>query len=252
MDRTNGWTVAITLAAALVVAPGARAGGPGESCPEAAGSEFDGFGAAGDSSLADAVDEILDEDVLEPGAAMKAGDGQRAGWAAWLARECDRDGDGVLDDGERAEAQALLAGKRAHCRQERSRKECDLDGDGRLNPEEMVLLDGKLADHERRRGEQVERLKQKFDRDGDGRLDATERQSLRLACKKTGRSDSGKEKGRDGKGDQGADCPDPSGKAAGKSGKGGSAEGCKDGKKGCPPGGKGGKHGGKKGGGGKR
>ena len=82
----------------------------------------------------------------------------------------DKDGDGKLNDEERAVAKAAGEAKMEERKKEMLAK-FDKDGDGKLNEEER-----KAAEEERKK-----EMLAKFDKDGDGKLSEEERKAAREA-----------------------------------------------------------------------
>ena len=96
---------------------------------------------------------------------------RRRGRRPWMRKEIlkkfDKDGDGKLNEAERAEAKKAWEAKQAE-----TLKKFDADGDGKLNAKE------RKAAHAARRQEMI--LK-KFDKDGDGKLNAEEQKAADAA-----------------------------------------------------------------------
>lgn len=109
---------------------------------------------------------------------MKAADtpagagGRRKANYQELIKRHDKNGDGRLDEEEKAAAHAAMrkAGGEGNDRRQQLLKRFDKDGDGRLN-------DAERAAAEKFRAEQLK----KFDQDGDGRLNDTGKEAARKA-----------------------------------------------------------------------
>lgn len=80
----------------------------------------------------------------------------------------DKDGDGKLNDDEKAEAKAARGERKAKFKQEMLEK-FDSDGDGKLNDDEKAAM---------REGMKKNML-EKFDKDGDGELNEDEKAEMR-------------------------------------------------------------------------
>ena len=80
----------------------------------------------------------------------------------------DKDGDGKLNDDEKAEAKAAL-GEREAARKKEMLEKFDADKDGKLNDDEKAAM----------REEVKKKILEKFDKDGDGKLNEEERAELR-------------------------------------------------------------------------
>ena len=80
----------------------------------------------------------------------------------------DKDGDGKLNDDEKAEAKAAR-GEREAARKKEMLEKFDADKDGKLNDDEKAAM----------REEVKKKILEKFDKDGDGKLNEEERAELR-------------------------------------------------------------------------
>lgn len=80
----------------------------------------------------------------------------------------DKDGDGKLNDDEKAEARAAR-GEREAARKKEMLEKFDADKDGKLNDDEKAAM----------REEVKKKILEKFDKDGDGKLNEEERAELR-------------------------------------------------------------------------
>ena len=80
----------------------------------------------------------------------------------------DKDGDGKLNDDEKAEARAA-SGEREAARKKEMLEKFDADKDGKLNDDEKAAM----------REEVKKKMLEKFDKDGDGKLNEEERAELR-------------------------------------------------------------------------
>ena len=92
----------------------------------------------------------------------------------------DKNGDGRLDEEEKAEAHAVMrkeGGGRQGDRRKQLLKRFDKNGDGRLDDAERVEAEKarELLEQNRAAGKFREQLRKRFDQDGDGRLDDGER-----------------------------------------------------------------------------
>lgn len=94
--------------------------------------------------------------------------------AAWVKR-FDKDGDGKLNDAERAAAKEEVAGNRRGGGKKRGElvKRFDKDGDGKLNEAEKAAAAEDLYSRPR--------VVKRFDADGDGKLNDTEKATARQA-----------------------------------------------------------------------
>lgn len=115
--------------------------------------------------------------------------GSRAQLRAKLLERFDANGDGQLDESERATAKAAFEAKRAERKQQVLEK-FDTNGDGRLS-------DGEKATAKEAAKAKV---KEHFDANGDGTLDAAERRARRRAMRHRGRMRHRRGGGRDGAG----------------------------------------------------
>ncbi len=109
-----------------------------------------------------------------------------------ILAEFDTDGDGTLNEEERAAAKAAH-GERMKARKAEMLEKFDKDGDGELNEEEKKAMNEAMK----------ARMLEKFDKDGDGELSAEERAEMRKAMSKRrgGPRHGARRKGpRDGKG----------------------------------------------------
>ena len=107
-----------------------------------------------------------------------------------LMREYDKDGDGRLNEEERAEAVKSIKGKMADLQQMRLKhaegviKKYDKDGDGKLDAGELSeFLEEQRQMFARSRGQRQARqvpadILAKYDKDGDGKLSRQERQQM--------------------------------------------------------------------------
>ena len=80
----------------------------------------------------------------------------------------DKDGDGKLNDDEKAEARAAR-GEMEAARKKEMLEKFDADKDGKLNDDEKAAM----------REEVKKKMLEKFDKDGDGKLNEEERAELR-------------------------------------------------------------------------
>lgn len=80
----------------------------------------------------------------------------------------DKDGDGKLNDDEKAEAKAAR-GEREATRKKEMLEKFDADKDGKLNDDEKAAM----------REEVKKKMLEKFDKDGDGELNEDERAEMR-------------------------------------------------------------------------
>jgi len=91
----------------------------------------------------------------------------KGGGRGEMLKNFDKDGDGKLNDEEKAAAKAAWEAKRAEEHKAMLAK-FDKDGDGKLNDEEMKAM------HEARKAE----MEKKFDTDGDGKLSDVEKAAM--------------------------------------------------------------------------
>ena len=89
-----------------------------------------------------------------------------------LFERFDANGDGELDETERAAARAAMKARREAKRREILER-FDGDGDGQLNDEEKAVAKAAFK----------AKLAERFDRNGDGTLDARERRALKRAMR---------------------------------------------------------------------
>ena len=97
-----------------------------------------------------------------------------------LIKRHDKNGDGRLDEEEKAEAHAVMrkeGGGRQGDRRKQLLKRFDKNGDGRLDDTERAEAEKarELLEKNRGAGKFREQLRKRFDQDGDGRLDDGER-----------------------------------------------------------------------------
>jgi hypothetical protein len=97
----------------------------------------------------------------------------------------DKDGDGKINEEERAAAKAAREEMQA-ARKKEVLEKFDKDGDGKLNDEE------RMAAHEGMKKKMLE----KFDKDGDGELSEEERKEMRKAMPHRPHGPKGKGKGK--------------------------------------------------------
>ena len=103
-----------------------------------------------------------------------------------LLKKFDKDGDGKLNDAERAELRKAMASKGGARRlPPQLMKKFDKDGDGKLNEDERAEMRKAM---EARRKEFIA----KFDKDGDGKLNEDERKAAMAARPKPGARPGGK------------------------------------------------------------
>jgi len=93
-----------------------------------------------------------------------------------MEKQFDKDGDGKLNDEERA---AMMAARKAQFEKfmKAREKEFDKDGDGKLNDEERAAMQADLQKH-RANGPQYQEMLKRFDKDGDGKLNDEERKAM--------------------------------------------------------------------------
>ena len=109
----------------------------------------------------------------------------RSGGGRWaeIIKKYDKDGDGKLSDEEKAEAKKARRARAGDRRAEFMKKH-DTDGDGQLSDEEQAAARKAMAERrgggEGRGGRRAEIIK-KFDKDGDGKLSDEERAEARKA-----------------------------------------------------------------------
>lgn len=116
-----------------------------------------------------------------------------------VIEQFDKDGDGKLNEEEKAEAMAALKDKMGDATpeqiRERLKEHFDADGDGKLNDEERAKLEEHLKKMQENKGEGdggkhpmlerfLERQKARFDKDGDGELNEAERKEAKEAFEK--------------------------------------------------------------------
>ena len=87
-----------------------------------------------------------------------------------LLEKFDANGDGHLDETERAAAKSAMQAKRAE-RKQQILAEFDVDGDGQLNAEEKAAAKEAFK----------AKMKERFDENGDGELDEDERRAMKRA-----------------------------------------------------------------------
>ena len=99
-----------------------------------------------------------------------------------LEKEFDKNGDGKLDDAERA---ALADAKKNRMEQFRKAREkaFDKDGDGKLNDAERKAMQDEFQKHRPKEGPGFQDMIKRFDKDGDGKLNETERKAMMEARK---------------------------------------------------------------------
>jgi len=89
-----------------------------------------------------------------------------------LLEQFDANGDGRLDETERAAAKAAMQAKREE-RKQQILERFDADGDGQLNDEEKAAAKEAFK----------AKMKERFDKNGDGELDEQERRALKRHLK---------------------------------------------------------------------
>tara|TARA_Y100000588_G_C14214568_1_gene908222 strand:- start:1093 stop:1638 length:546 start_codon:yes stop_codon:yes gene_type:complete len=94
-----------------------------------------------------------------------------------IIKKFDKDGDGKLNEDERAEARKSFGGNRPPRPPAALIKKFDKDGDGKLNEEERAAL---REEGQKRRQEILD----KFDKDGDGKLNEEERKAAAAEMRK--------------------------------------------------------------------
>lgn len=179
MSKIRVAGLAVAFLCVVATTRPAHADGQGGKCGEAKAE----LGSTSDPAMSDAVAALLDEDLLQEDGAGLGDDKAGIEQAAYLRKECDRDGDGRLEGEERSLARSLLADRRERGLRQEFAKLADQNHDGALSDDEQAMLDKKLAEREARREEYHRKLHEKFDADGDGELNADERKSLRTAWK---------------------------------------------------------------------
>ena len=90
-----------------------------------------------------------------------------------LLEKFDTNGDGKLDETERAAAKVAMQAKRAE-RKQQVLERFDADGDGQLNEAERAAAKAAFK----------AKMKERFDENGDGQLDETERAALKRAVRR--------------------------------------------------------------------
>jgi Ca2+-binding EF-hand superfamily protein len=110
---------------------------------------------------------------------------------AEIMKRFDKNGDGKLDDDEKAAAKEYnrseTTGRQAKMRErlgKRALEKFDKDGDGKLNEAERAEVAKAI--------ENDPRLVRRFDKDGDGKLNDTEKAAAREAFKERGEKRAGK------------------------------------------------------------
>jgi hypothetical protein len=116
---------------------------------------------------------------------------------AEIIKKFDKDGDGKLNDEEKAAAREAMAGKGRPGAGGPGRpdfaeiiKKFDKDGDGKLNDEEKAAAREAMAGKGRPGGAGApsrEELMKKFDKDGDGKLSEEERAAAKAAFQARGK-----------------------------------------------------------------
>lgn len=95
-----------------------------------------------------------------------------------LVRQYDKNGDGRLDEEEKAAAHAAMRreGRGEDERRKQKLKQFDKDGDGRLNEAERAEAQkaGEMAGKNGGGDKFREQMRKRFDQDGDGKLNETE------------------------------------------------------------------------------
>ena len=114
-----------------------------------------------------------------------------------IIKKFDKDGDGKLNDEEKAEIRKKMAERSGGGRKLPPflMKKFDKDGDGELNDEEKAEARKTM---EARRKEMIE----KFDKDGDGKLNDEERKAAMAARPKPGEGAKPEGKGKKGDGEK--------------------------------------------------
>lgn len=120
-----------------------------------------------------------------------------------ILEQFDKDGDGMLNDEEKAAAAAALKDRTGDKMgdatpdqiRERLKERFDADGDGKLSDEERAKMEEQLKKMQENKGEGdggkhplmekfLERQKARFDKDGDGELNDAERSAAKEAFEK--------------------------------------------------------------------
>ncbi|MBT4664917.1 MAG: hypothetical protein HOB63_00190 [Opitutae bacterium] len=109
-----------------------------------------------------------------------------------ILKKFDKDGDGKLNEEERAEARKSFGGGRPPRPPAELIKKFDKDGDGKLNEEERAAL---REEGQKRRKEIIA----KFDKDGDGKLNEEERKAAGAEMRKSRGGRPGGDAGKPGK-----------------------------------------------------
>lgn len=111
----------------------------------------------------------------------KRADRARKGPPKEIIEKFDKDGDGKLNDEERAAAKAEMKKRRAAAKAKMLER-FDTDKDGKLSDEEKTAMKAAIA---KERKEIRAAVLAKFDKDGDGKLDADEREGVREWVRET-------------------------------------------------------------------
>ena len=123
----------------------------------------------------------------------KPGSGEGRPSRQEVMKKFDKDGDGKLNEEEKAELRKKMAERGAGRRiPPLVLEKFDKDGDGKLNEDERATARKAM---EARRAEMIE----KFDKDGDGQLNNQERKAALTARTQTGRGGQPEEKKKKGK-----------------------------------------------------
>ncbi|MDD4869996.1 MAG: EF-hand domain-containing protein [Kiritimatiellae bacterium] len=88
-----------------------------------------------------------------------------------ILKKFDKDGDGKLNDEEKAAAKAAMEAKKAE-REKKMLAEFDKDGDGKLSDEEKAARDKKMEENKKK-------MLEKFDTDKDGKLSDEEKTEMK-------------------------------------------------------------------------
>lgn len=102
---------------------------------------------------------------------------QRMNMGSEAIKQFDKDGDGKLNDQERAamiEARKAMGEKMRAARE----KEFDKNGDGKLDDTERAAMMEALKQRHPDAGPKMQELMKRFDKDGDGKLNDEERKAM--------------------------------------------------------------------------
>jgi Ca2+-binding EF-hand superfamily protein len=119
---------------------------------------------------------VLAEEQVKP-AAQEFPPRMVGGMGAEALKQFDKNGDGKLDDTERAAMMEARKAQMEKMRQARE-KEFDKNGDGKLDDTERAAMMEVLKQRHPEAGQRMQELIKRFDKDGDGKLNDDERKAM--------------------------------------------------------------------------